>query len=102
AAALPRPRRAPRKRVDHAQDRHRAPLESGAPLRRADRIRVGDAMTPTLADLEGIYAGAPWVGEAALARTPFAGTAALERAMVEAVREAPREAQLALLRAHAT
>ena len=59
-------------------------------------------MRPTLADLEGIYAGAPWVAEAALARPPFASTAAIERAMVEAVREAPRDAQIALLRAHAT
>ena len=59
-------------------------------------------MRPTLADLEGIYAGAPWVAEAALARAPFASTAALERAMVEAVRDAARDAQIALLRAHAT
>ena len=59
-------------------------------------------MTPTRADLEGLYTGAPWVVEKALARRPFATAAALTRALVEAVREAPRDAQLALLRAHAT
>ena len=59
-------------------------------------------MSPTAADLEGLYAGAPWVVDKALARQPFATAAALTRALVEAVREAPRDAQLGLLRAHAT
>jgi len=59
-------------------------------------------VNPTVADLEGVYTGAPWVVENALARRPFATAAALTRALVEAVLEAPRDAKLALLRAHAT
>jgi N-carbamoyl-L-amino-acid hydrolase len=59
-------------------------------------------VSPSPADLEGLYDGAPWVVEQALAKRPFASAAALARALVEAVREAPGDAQLALLRAHAT
>jgi N-carbamoyl-L-amino-acid hydrolase len=59
-------------------------------------------MNPTVHDLEGLYAGAPWVADKALAGRPFATAAALTRALVEVVRDAPRDAQLALLRAHAT
>jgi N-carbamoyl-L-amino-acid hydrolase len=59
-------------------------------------------MTPTLADLDGLYAGVPWVAGRALAGGPFASAASITRALVEAVREAPRDAKLALLRANAT
>jgi N-carbamoyl-L-amino-acid hydrolase len=58
-------------------------------------------MSPALADLVELYTGAPWIAEAAYAKRPFASTAAIMRVMVQAVREAPREAKLALLRAHA-
>ncbi len=53
--------------------------------------------------MEGIYEHSPWVAQAAHAARPAAGwptLAALERALVQAVRQAPREQQLALLRAH--
>jgi len=53
--------------------------------------------------LDGVYEHSPWVAERACARRPPGGyrtLAALKRALVEAVREAGREAQLALLRAH--
>jgi N-carbamoyl-L-amino-acid hydrolase len=63
---------------------------------------MGHALSPALADLDGLYTGAPWVAQAAHAKQPFASPAAIARAMAEAVREAPRDAQLALLRAHAT
>jgi N-carbamoyl-L-amino-acid hydrolase len=63
---------------------------------------MGHAMNLAPTDLEGLYSGAPWIAQEALAKGPFATPAALARAMVEAVREAPRDARLALLRAHAT
>ena len=50
--------------------------------------------------LEGTYEHSPWVAEAAAARRPFATLAALKLALVQAVREAGRERQLVLIRAH--
>jgi len=47
-----------------------------------------------------IFEHAPWVAERAYAARPFAGIAALHDAMMQAVREAPHETQLALLRGH--
>ncbi len=47
-----------------------------------------------------VYEQSPWVAEAAWRARPFAGRAALERAMREAVRQAGRDRQLELLRAH--
>lgn len=42
----------------------------------------------------------PWVAEAASLRRPLADREALAKAFDQAVREAPREARLALIRAH--
>ncbi len=50
--------------------------------------------------LEGVYEHAPWIAERAAAKRPFSSLPQLERALVEVVREAGREGQLALLRAH--
>jgi N-carbamoyl-L-amino-acid hydrolase len=50
--------------------------------------------------LAGVYEHSPWVAEGAAALRPFASLAALKRALVEAVRAAGQERQLALLRAH--
>ncbi|UZD55036.1 2-oxo-4-hydroxy-4-carboxy-5-ureidoimidazoline decarboxylase [Caldimonas aquatica] len=50
--------------------------------------------------LEGIYEHSPWVAEGACARRPFKSLAHLKRAMAEVVREAGRQRQLALIRAH--
>lgn len=50
--------------------------------------------------LDGLYEPAPWIVESVLARRPFASVAALKLAMARAVREAGREAQLALIRAY--
>ena len=50
--------------------------------------------------LSGTYEHSPWIVEAAATKRPFATLAALKRALVEVVREAPRERQLALIRAH--
>jgi 2-oxo-4-hydroxy-4-carboxy-5-ureidoimidazoline decarboxylase len=53
--------------------------------------------TAALAD---IYEHSPWVAEAAAAKRPFATLAALHKAMMAAVRAAPAEAKLALVKAH--
>ncbi len=61
--------------------------------------RAADA-TAFAALLDGIYEHSPWVAEAAHAAAPFATPAALKFALAQAVRQAGRERQLALLRAH--
>lgn len=53
-----------------------------------------------VAALGGVFEHSPWVAERALASRPFADTAALHAAMVSVVRDAAREVQLGLLRAH--
>ena len=50
--------------------------------------------------LAGTYEHSPWIVEAALPKRPFATLAALKRALVEVVRDATRDRQLALIRAH--
>lgn len=53
-----------------------------------------------MAALGNVYEHAPWVAQAALKRRPFATLAALHAAMTDAVRAAPREQQLALIKGH--
>ena len=53
-----------------------------------------------LAWLCGLYEHSPWIVDAALQQRPFKSLAQLKRALVEVVRHAGREPQLALLRAH--
>ena len=48
----------------------------------------------------GVFEHSPWVAEHAAGARPFASAAALHAAMTEAVKRAPRDRQLALLRAH--
>jgi N-carbamoyl-L-amino-acid hydrolase len=50
--------------------------------------------------LDGVYEHSPWVAERACTARPFSSPAQLKRALVEAVRHAGREQQLALIRAH--
>ena len=50
--------------------------------------------------LTGTYEHSPWVVERAFAMRPFATLAALKLALVQVVRDAGADAQLALLRAH--
>ncbi|MBS0506357.1 MAG: 2-oxo-4-hydroxy-4-carboxy-5-ureidoimidazoline decarboxylase [Proteobacteria bacterium] len=50
--------------------------------------------------LDGLYEHTPWIAEQALAQRPFASLAHLKHAMVQVLAAAPREAQLALVRAH--
>ena len=53
-----------------------------------------------LAWLDGVYEHSPWIAEGALAERPFRSLAHLKRALVSALRRAPPEAQLGLIRAH--
>ncbi|MBP6777196.1 MAG: 2-oxo-4-hydroxy-4-carboxy-5-ureidoimidazoline decarboxylase [Piscinibacter sp.] len=50
--------------------------------------------------LDGTYEHSPWIAERAWARRPFASLAQLKLALVETLRAAGRDAQLALIRAH--
>jgi beta-ureidopropionase / N-carbamoyl-L-amino-acid hydrolase len=50
--------------------------------------------------LDGLYEHSPWIAEAALAQRPFRSLAHLKHAMATVVREAGRDRQLALIRAH--
>jgi OHCU decarboxylase len=52
------------------------------------------------AALGAVFEHSPWVAERAWERRPFASLDALHGAMLEAVRRAGREEQLALVRAH--
>jgi len=47
-----------------------------------------------------VFEHAPWVAEKAWERRPWDSLEALHRSLVQVVREAPKEAQLALIRAH--
>ena len=50
--------------------------------------------------LDGLYEHSPWIARAALQERPFASLAQLKATLARVVTDAPREAQLALLRAH--
>ena len=50
--------------------------------------------------LGGVFEHSPWIAERAWAACPFASLEALHAAMTRVVRDASREEQLALLRAH--
>ena len=63
--------------------------------------QVNDASPADFARLlDGIYEHSSWIVERAAPRRPFATLAQLKRALVEVVRDAGRNAQLKLLRAH--
>lgn len=53
-----------------------------------------------VAELGDIYEHAPWVAEAVAGQRPFATLAALHEAMTSAVRAAPRDRQVALIKGH--
>jgi 2-oxo-4-hydroxy-4-carboxy-5-ureidoimidazoline decarboxylase len=53
-----------------------------------------------MAALRDVYEHAPWVAQAALKQRPFATLAALHAEIMDAVRVAPREQQLALIKGH--
>ena len=61
-----------------------------------------NAATPAVfaAALDGVYEHSPWIAEKAAARRPFATLAQLKHALVTVLRDAGRDAQIALIRAH--
>ncbi len=64
-----------------------------------DRLNAA-ARNEFAALLAGTYEHSPWIAEQAWSARPFASLAQLKRALVEVVRGAGREAQIALVRAH--
>ena len=50
--------------------------------------------------LDGLYEHSPWIAEAALAHRPFRSLPHLKQVMAQIVRDAGRERQLTLIRAH--
>lgn len=64
-----------------------------------DRLNASDQNT-FVAALGDIFEHASWVAERAWTARPFASVAALHEAMMQAVRDAPHEQQLAFLRGH--
>jgi beta-ureidopropionase / N-carbamoyl-L-amino-acid hydrolase len=50
--------------------------------------------------MQGLYEHSDWIAERALAQRPFASAAQFKQAMVQVLRQSPREAQLALICAH--
>jgi xanthine dehydrogenase D subunit len=71
------------------------------PVRPEHIVGLEPAEVPlSLADLSRLFEHSPWVAEAAWHRAPFARVADLQAAVEAAVREAPRERQLALILAH--
>jgi OHCU decarboxylase len=57
-------------------------------------------LSVSLAELGTLFEHSPWVAEAAWRHQPFVTVAELEAALETAMREAPRERQIELLRAH--
>ena len=51
--------------------------------------------------LDGIYVESPWIADKTASRRPFHSVAALKLALTETVRASDRDAQLALINAHA-
>src|SRR4051794_34268202 len=81
------------------------PARRGRVADRGDRRPgIHDAATldrdAFVARFGGVFEDSPWIAQAAWERGPYATVGALHAAMVAAVRDAPREARLALIRAH--
>ncbi|MGJ7916700.1 2-oxo-4-hydroxy-4-carboxy-5-ureidoimidazoline decarboxylase [Massilia sp. LXY-6] len=64
-----------------------------------ERLNAADEAEFT-ALLDGVYEHSPWIAARAWRQRPFASLAQLKRALADAVRGAPREASLGLIRAH--
>jgi len=77
----------------HAPNSHTTPAFSITAINRLDEPQL-------LQWLDGIYERSPWVAQAALAHRPFHSLAHLKWALADSVAQAPREMQLALVKAH--
>jgi N-carbamoyl-L-amino-acid hydrolase len=58
------------------------------------------ALPDALQALDGLYEHSPWIAEAALMQRPFKSIHQLKYIMTQVLAAAPREAQVALIRAH--
>jgi N-carbamoyl-L-amino-acid hydrolase len=65
-----------------------------------DQLNAAGTREAFAALLDGTYEHSPWVAERAFDARPFASLAALKLALVQGVRDAGRDAQLKLIRAH--
>jgi beta-ureidopropionase / N-carbamoyl-L-amino-acid hydrolase len=65
-----------------------------------DQLNASNTASAFAALLDGVYEHSPWIAEQAWGRRPFASAAALRFALAQAVREAGRDKQLGLIRAH--
>ena len=65
-----------------------------------DQLNGAATRTEFAALLDGSYEHSPWIAERTFDRRPFQSIAQLQHAMVSVLREAGRDAQLALIRAH--
>ena len=72
---------------------------SATPALSLAQLNAADQATFT-ALLDGTYEHSPWVAQQAWQRRPFATLSALKQALADAVRHAPQDQQLALIRAH--
>ena len=70
-----------------------------SPALSLDQLNAAD-QTAFTALLDGTYEHSPWVAQQAWHRRPFATVTALKQALADAVRQAPQDQQLALIRAH--
>ena len=57
-------------------------------------------LSEALQMLDGLYEHSPWIAERALGQRPFASLAQLKHAMTRELKDAGREAQIGLIRAH--
>jgi len=64
-----------------------------------DALNAADA-ADFVATLGDVFEHAPWIAEAAAGRRPFASVTALHDALMQVVRAAPRQTQLAFVRGH--
>jgi N-carbamoyl-L-amino-acid hydrolase len=65
-----------------------------------DQLNAAATRDTFAALLDGTYEHSPWIAERAWDARPFTSLAALKLALVQVVRDAGRDAQLALIRAH--
>jgi 2-oxo-4-hydroxy-4-carboxy-5-ureidoimidazoline decarboxylase len=68
------------------------------------KVRLEDLNSATAAEftaaLANVFEHSPWIAEAVAAARPFAGLAALRKALLGVVADAPHERRLALIQAH--
>jgi N-carbamoyl-L-amino-acid hydrolase len=64
-----------------------------------DQLNAAGA-AEALSMLDGLYEHSPWIAEKALTRRPFVSLAQLKLALVEVLRDAGRDKQVALIRVH--